>query len=714
MRHIPTILAYVIMLVCFVPIADGAQSANSRVDPEVRAALQSRKTTRVMVHLDQPIKMRGKLTLNEKLMQAAANREAQKSLLSELGNIPYRVVRQYDIVPALSMEIEATTLAVLERSPRVLKISAPRQLRPLLSASVPYTGANQAWSSGFDGTGWYVAIIDSGVDKNHDHLKVSGTTIVDLEACFSISADCPNSTEAETGPGTGVHCAFTGATDACSHGTAMAGIVASRDGTLKGVAPGARLISIRTASPNSSCSNPPSPDTICLTFDTDDILSGLQYVYSLSSTYSIAAVNMSLGGDTYYTDQAACDALIPGIKEAIDNLRDDGIATVIASGNKAAQTTGIDWPGCISSAVNVGATNNSNQIWANSVSGSYLSLLAPGVSVTAASPGGSQTATGSGTSNAAAHVSGAWAIMKDKEPGATVGQILNALQTTGVKITDTRTGANNRVNCRIQIDDAVNNIPDSIVTLPVPEAVAYGINNCGQIVGTEYVNWTGFLADTMGTVQSIVYDGPIEAGGFYYLTETTAINNKGEVHGYYCCDYYGDGSYMWNPSGQDVPANYPNSYSTDVYGNNDAGDLVGNAATDSFWGGFKRFSGNFSEVTVGGPIDINNMRRMVGVYDDENGFLTDENGNLVATFQPTGSTWTYPMNINESGQIVGHYMDSGWNWHGFIRKPDGTITTVDIAGATDTGFLGINDSGQIVGYYVDSQGSYYGFVDLRW
>ncbi len=271
MLIIRTVPAFVILLLCITSIADSAQSTNSRVDPKVRAALQSRKTVRVLVHLDQPNKRRGKLTLDEKLVEAAKNREVQKSFFSELGNVPYRVVRQYDFVPAVSMEIETATLAALERSPRVLNISAPPPLRPLLSASVPYTGANQVWSS-VDGTGWYVAIIDSGVDKNHNHLKVSGTTIVDVEACFSVSADCPNSTEAETGPGTGVDCAFSGATVACSHGTAMAAIVASRDGTLKGVAPGARLISIRTASPNTPCSHPLSPDTICIKFEPDDVL----------------------------------------------------------------------------------------------------------------------------------------------------------------------------------------------------------------------------------------------------------------------------------------------------------------------------------------------------------------------------------------------------------------------------------------------------------
>jgi uncharacterized membrane protein len=110
------------------------------------------------------------------------------------------------------------------------------------------------------------------------------------------------------------------------------------------------------------------------------------------------------------------------------------------------------------------------------------------------------------------------------------------------------------------------------------------------------------------------------------------------------------------------------------------------------------------------------MGRIVGVSLDYEGYLLDENGALIDTFNPTGSTWTVPWNINESGTIVGHYEDNAFVHHGFTRKPDGTLTIVDdiVSGATDTALYGINDSGQIVGYYVDSQGSYHGFVDLRW
>jgi hypothetical protein len=84
------------------------------------------------------------------------------------------------------------------------------------------------------------------------------------------------------------------------------------------------------------------------------------------------------------------------------------------------------------------------------------------------------------------------------------------------------------------LGEAVNNIPNAFVTLDIPEASAYGINNCGQIVGTEYTNSTGFLTDTKNTYTQIVYDGDLEDEGWVDMTEATAIDNKGEIHGWYC------------------------------------------------------------------------------------------------------------------------------------------------------------------------------------
>lgn len=47
--------------------------------------------------------------------------------------------------------------------------------------------------------------------------------------------------------------------------------------------------------------------------------------------------------------------------------------------------------------------------------------------------------------------------------------------------------------------------------------------------------------------------------------------------------------------------------------------------------------------------------------------------------------------------------------HGFVRSPDGTVTTVDVPGAADTLLYGANNHGAVVGQYVDADGLEHGF-----
>jgi hypothetical protein len=75
------------------------------------------------------------------------------------------------------------------------------------------------------------------------------------------------------------------------------------------------------------------------------------------------------------------------------------------------------------------------------------------------------------------------------------------------------------------------------------------------------------------------------------------------------------------------------------------------------------------------------------------GFLKE--GSTYITFDVPGATYTAASGINDTGQIVGTYLNASGN-HGFLKEGS-TYTTIDVPGATDTGASGINDTGQIVG-----------------
>ncbi len=77
-----------------------------------------------------------------------------------------------------------------------------------------------------------------------------------------------------------------------------------------------------------------------------------------------------------------------------------------------------------------------------------------------------------------------------------------------------------------------------------------------------------------------------------------------------------------------------------------------------------------------------------------------------------GATNTQITGINNNGALVGTAL-IGSAWNGFVRDPNGTITTftVPFAGATGTFPQGINDAGDIAGYYTVAAGAH-GFTQI--
>src|SRR3989454_7659825 len=369
-------------------------------------------------------------------------------VLSRLAKHPHRVLRRYMTAPLIALQVGPAALQELDAAGVLVKrVVEDRIHKPVLWDSVPIIGADQAWAQGFDGTGFVVAVIDSGVDSTHPFL--AGKVVE--EACYSTTTGqqsttlCPNGGAEQIGPGAGTNCPLE--LEGCWHGTHVAGIAAGNgtpaDLPIWGVGRGASIMAVQGFSQIHGvfdCSGAPP----CLGAYTSDILAAPQRVYVLRATYAFAAVNMSLGGGLFSSN---CDD--EPYKPFIDNLRAVGIATVVASGNDGS-TDQLSAPACISTAVSVGATTKDDQIADFSNVAPFLSLLAPGDEIISSYPGG-QFAVASGTSMAAPHVTGAWAVLKQAAPNASVDEVLQALSGTGVMIMDTRAGTGT-TRPRIQVD----------------------------------------------------------------------------------------------------------------------------------------------------------------------------------------------------------------------------------------------------------------------
>ena len=421
---------------------------------------KSKGPVRVIVGLNTPFRPEGFLR-NAQLVQSQRKEitQAQDSLIVQLTGSNARSLTRFTFIPFIAIEVDEAALTFLRNSPEVSSIEedVPRPLA--LAESVPLIGGTAAWASGFSGTGQTVAILDSGVDKTHSFM--SGKVV--SEACYSttnsqFTSVCPGGVTESTSPGSGVNCSVSMNSD-CAHGTHVAGIAAGKGISFSGVARDANIISIQVFSQ-------PVAGGRLGAFDSS-IISGLQRVQELSVSFNVPAVNLSIGGAPSVTN---CDSTSPSLKAAIDNLRSIGIATVIASGNNGS-TDGISYPACISSAISVGSTDDGslgttiNTVSSFSNSSSFLTLLAPGRFINSSVPG-EIFQNFSGTSMAAPHVAGAWAVLRSKAPSATVYQVLQALTSTGLPVTDSRNGI---TKPRITVDAALNalELPPPTQTLTV-------------------------------------------------------------------------------------------------------------------------------------------------------------------------------------------------------------------------------------------------------
>lgn len=453
-----------------VAVRPAASAQRARTLAQMTAKVQAEGRVRVIIGLrpeggsEEAVSSNFKDAAARAAMVSRVDR-TQQELLDRMSSYSLSSIRRFKYIPYLAMEVDAAALEALASDPEVFSIEEDKLLKPMLEESIPLVGAPQAWSQGFSGSGQTIAILDTGVDKTHRFL--AGKVV--SEACYSGSGRgeslCPGGVTQSIAPGSGLPCSDPDLSR-CFHGTHIAGIAAGRGPDFSGVARDAGLISIQVFSKlgPDDCSEEEEEeeesDEPCMRSSLTDQISGLERILELSDRFDVVAVNLSLG--TKETFPAVCDNFAPAYKAIVDRLQAVGIAAISSSGNEES-STGIDFPACISSVVSVGSTDDGSpgrddsetkrdEVSDFSNSSPELDLLAPGRWITSSYPE-NYFATTSGTSLAAPHVAGAWAVLKSKAPSASVEQVLSALKSTGVSITDTR---NNVTRPRIQVDAALS------------------------------------------------------------------------------------------------------------------------------------------------------------------------------------------------------------------------------------------------------------------
>lgn len=425
--------------------------------------------------------------IRQSLMNYAQNMErALEATIDQIAAIDgVQVISKGLLTPIVTVVASMDGLTKLLAMNDIVDIQENGLAEKHLDGTNAIIGADVVKAEGCDGGGCSVAVLDTGTDENH--IMFSGGKIVG-SACFNSTVagtsttTCPNGTDFQAGPGgaagtpcplpSDFHLTFVRNLACGIHGNSVASIAAGNSyfGNFEGVASGASLVPINVFSFFPSFGNQ------LLSWGSDQY-AALEWVALNARAYNICAVNMSLGGGRSF---APCDS---DFREPIITfLRAMGIATVISSGNSG-YSDSVGFPGCISSAITVGATDNGDNLAGFSNHDDQLvDLLAPGVSVSSAY--GYQDVLGfqwwssgwSGTSMAAPHVAGAFAILKARYPHLSVTEIEDALKATGVPVAHPVTG---EVVPRIQIDAA----KALVASIAVPTIGTWGILILGLVLG---------------------------------------------------------------------------------------------------------------------------------------------------------------------------------------------------------------------------------------
>lgn len=245
--------------------------------------------------------------------------------------------------------------------------------------------AGGAWNGG---SGVRVAVIDTGIDLNHEDL------IGNVEDGYNF-----------VHPGDP-------ADDDNGHGTHVAGTIAGVNNLIGvvGVAPQAKVVAVKVLDRRGRGW-------------LSDIIDGVDWVGDQNNDGSadndIQVANMSLGGRGSSS----------GLAAAITYATNSGVTFVVAAGNEFDDANNYI-PATYNNVITVSALDQSDNFAYFSNYGADVDLIAPGVNVPSLYKNGGYK-TLSGTSMASPHVAGAAALWLDDNPGDTFAAVKAALQSNG-------------------------------------------------------------------------------------------------------------------------------------------------------------------------------------------------------------------------------------------------------------------------------------------
>ena len=295
-------------------------------------------------------------------------------------------------------------------------------------ADVPDLGGNnwgadlvkapEVWAQGYTGKGVIVAVVDTGVDYNHEDLKNNIWT--NANEIVGNGIDDDGNGYIDDNYGWNFDEKNNNTLDNNGHGTHVSGTIAGENNNygVTGIAYDAKIMPVKVLNESGSGSY-------------SSISKGIRYAVDNGAN----VINLSLGGTSSNRT----------LESAINYASSKGVIVVMAAGNDGDSSP--DYPAryASKSGIAVGAVDKNNNMpdFSNRSGANEISYVtAPGVKVYSSVPN-NQYATYNGTSMAAPHVAGVVALMLSANPNLTDAQVRQIVAETAENSTQSTNSSSN-------------------------------------------------------------------------------------------------------------------------------------------------------------------------------------------------------------------------------------------------------------------------------
>jgi hypothetical protein len=256
--------------------------------------------------------------------------------------------------------------------------------------------------------------------------------------------------------------------------------------------------------------------------------------------------------------------------------------------------------------------------------------------------------------------------------------------------------------------------------------ISDGINDSGATTGWyQDTHGYGFIREANGDL--ITFDASY--GGTGFGTSPYVISDSGEVAGSSEDSSNHSHSFLRQSNGAIINIDITGSEDDNAYGIGPNGEIIGDVyISGTAYGYIRDQSGTITTFSAPGsvngtyPASINRSGQVAGIYygreNSSHGFVRDSLGHFT-TFTVSGGVcgadqYMIVTGISDTGEVTGYTVTSHNCATAFLRKPDSTVTffRAPDAGRSEGGTYsqGLNDSGTVVGFYIDADGVFHGYV----